>query len=128
VSALGLSTVVPVADLPAAVATWTALLGVEPTFVDGDRWAQFDVGGGRLALSGEGVPDLPGVMVKVDDLEDACRRARAEGLEVGEMAEGAHERRCVVRDQQGWPVVLYAKVPGEPLGSRGLGLAAAGVK
>ncbi len=110
-SALGLSTVVPVADLPMAVATWTALLGVEPTFVDGVRWAQFDVGGGRLALSGEGVPDLPGVMVKVDDLEDACRRARAEGLEVGEVTEGAHERRCVVWDQQGWPVVLYAKGP-----------------
>ena len=36
----------------AAAKVWAALLGVAPTFVDGDRWAQFDVNGKRIALAG----------------------------------------------------------------------------
>ena len=49
-AASSFSTVLPVEDLPAAVDYFRALLGVEPTFVDGDNWAQFDVGPRRIAL------------------------------------------------------------------------------
>ena len=35
-----------------AVGQWSTLLGVEPTFVDGDRWAQLDIGDTRLSLAG----------------------------------------------------------------------------
>ncbi len=37
-----LSFVLPVDDLSVAAAFWKELLGGDPTFVDGDRWAQFD--------------------------------------------------------------------------------------
>ncbi|HEX4183871.1 MAG TPA: hypothetical protein VHY34_11500, partial [Caulobacteraceae bacterium] len=76
----GVATVLPVDDVGAAAKVWTALLGVEPTFVDGDRWAQFDVGGRRIALAGtDRVSNLPGVMLKVVDLEAARATAEAQG-------------------------------------------------
>ena len=103
-----LSFVLPVDDLPGGVKFWTALLGTDPTFVDGDRWAQFDVGGSRLALAGTDRPaDLPGVMVKVTALEEARTTLEAAGCAVSEIVAGAHERRTVATDPAGWPVVLY---------------------
>jgi catechol 2,3-dioxygenase-like lactoylglutathione lyase family enzyme len=64
-----LSFVLPVDDLAVAVAFWKDLLGMDPTFVDGDRWAQFDHGGARLALAGKDrASDSPGVMLKVRGL------------------------------------------------------------
>lgn len=99
----------PSDDLARDVAVWSALLGAPPTFVDGDRWAQFDIAGKRLALAGtDQVADKAGVMLKVDDLAAAADRARAAGLRVGEEQAGAHERRCLVLDGQGSPIVLYA--------------------
>ena len=104
--------VLPVDDVAAAARIWAALLGVEPTFVDGDRWAQFDVGGRRIALAGtDRVSDQAGVMIRVGDLEAARVAATAAGLPVGEIQEGPHELRCVVTAPGGWPVVLYAPRP-----------------
>jgi hypothetical protein len=104
-----LSPLLPVDDLAAAVEAWSALLGVEPTFVDGERYAQFDVAGSRLALAGtDRAADVPAVMVKVGDLAAARERALASGLEAGDPQEGPHEVRCVVTGPGGWPVVLYA--------------------
>jgi hypothetical protein len=101
--------VLPVPDLAAAVAVWTTLLGTEPTFVDGDRWAQFDFNGRRLALAGsDRVAEVPGVMVKVGDLAAARERMEADGLAVGPVEQGPHEERCVADGPGGWPVVLYA--------------------
>jgi hypothetical protein len=71
--------------------------------------AQFDLNGRRLALSGaDRVADVPGVMVKVGDLEAARERLMADGLDVGPIDEGPHESRCVVEGPGGWPLVLYA--------------------
>ena len=59
------ATVIPVPDLHEAVAFWQQLLGTEPTFVDGDRWAQFDVGGRRISLAGaDRFADAPSVMLR----------------------------------------------------------------
>jgi catechol 2,3-dioxygenase-like lactoylglutathione lyase family enzyme len=110
-SAQSFSPVLPVPDLPGAVAFWSQLLGVEPTFVDGDRWAQFDVDGRRLALAGtDRFADEPGLMVKVDDVEDArgALAGAGAGAEVGPVQDGAHERRCTVTAPGGWSVVLYS--------------------
>ncbi|MBI1684080.1 VOC family protein [Caulobacter hibisci] len=94
-------------DLAKAVDLWTALLGAKPTFVDGDRWAQFDVAGKRLALAGsDRMSDVDGVMIKVDDLDAAVARLLAMGFEVDPIERGAHERRCLVL-VQGASVVLY---------------------
>jgi len=105
----GVSTMLPVDDVAAAAEVWSALLGVAPTFVDGDRWAQFDVAGRRIALAGtDRVSDRPGVMLKVADLDAARARAAGQGLTVGPVQQGPHELRCIVETPGGWPVVLYA--------------------
>jgi hypothetical protein len=106
------ATVLPVADLAASVAAWTKLLGTEPTFVDGDRWAQFDVAGARIALAGtDRTSDEPGLMLKVADLDTARAEALASGLEATEPEEGPHEIRTTVTGPDGVPVVLYAPRP-----------------
>jgi catechol 2,3-dioxygenase-like lactoylglutathione lyase family enzyme len=104
-----ITTVLPVADLASAVQTWSAVLGLEPTFVDGDRWAQFDAAGSRIALAGsDRVSDAAGLMLKVADLEAARAELTGLGLEVGEVEAGQHELRCLASGPDGAPVVLYA--------------------
>jgi hypothetical protein len=108
----GVATVLPVDDVAAAAEIWAALLGAAPTFVDGDRWAQFDVAGRRIALAGtDRVSNLPGVMLKVADLDAARARASGAGLTLGPVEEGPHELRCLVESPGGWPVVLYSPRP-----------------
>ena len=107
-----MSFVLPVDDMAAAVAFWKGLLGADPTFVDGDNWAQFDHAGSRLALAGKDrVADAAGLMVKVPDLDGALDGLRAAGVAVSDVSTGAHERRAVATGPGGEPVVLY-----EPLG------------
>lgn len=109
VTAERIAPVVPTDDLAGAVERWSALLGVAPTFVDGDRWAQFDVAGGRLALSGaDRVHDGPAVLVKVSDLDEARTRAQALGFRVGDITTGPHERRCVAVGPDGWAAILHS--------------------
>ncbi|MGH6957796.1 MAG: hypothetical protein ACREEW_14115 [Caulobacteraceae bacterium] len=89
-----IAAVLPVDDLGAAAKAWAAALGVAPTFVDGERWAQFDVAGGRLCLAGlDRASDSPGLMLKVADLEAARAALAAAGFSPGEIAQGPHERR-----------------------------------
>ena len=40
----GITTVFPVANIAAGVAKWREILGADPAFVDGERWAQFNIG------------------------------------------------------------------------------------
>lgn len=108
----GLTPVLPVDDIKSAVAVWSGLLGVAPTFVDGDGWAQFDVAGKRIALAGtDRTSDKAGLMIKVGDLAAAREAALAQGLEVTAIAEGGHELRCTLTAPGGWPVVLYSPKP-----------------
>ena len=108
-AALSITTVIPVPDLAAGVAEWSTILGVDPTFVDGDRWAQFDVGTTRLALSGTDRPDDEvGVMVKVDDMDVHVTGLRSAGLSVDDPTRGAHEMRSQVTHTDGSHTVLYS--------------------
>ena len=60
-TATSVSSVIPVTNMTAAVERWEQLLGLPPTFVDGDRWAQFYVGGrGSLWRAPTGPPKPPG--------------------------------------------------------------------
>ena len=105
----GVTPVLPVPDVAEAAKVWTALLGVAPTFVDGDRWAQFDVNGRRIALAGtDRASDQAGIMIKVNDLEAARSAALAAGLAVTEPVAGPHEARCTATAPGGWPVTFYA--------------------
>jgi hypothetical protein len=108
------SFVCPVADLAASVERWSALLEAAPTFVDGDRWAQFDLGPVRVALAGsDRASDAAALMVKVDDLEAARKVAAAGGFAVGEAEQGPHEVRCLIGEPGGPEAVLYAARPAE---------------
>lgn len=108
----GIATVLPVDDVAEAARLWEALLGVKPTFVDAPRWAQFDVGGRRIALAGtDRTSDKAGLMIKVGDLA-AARAAFADaGVPIGEVEEGPHELRCTGAGPGGWPVTLYTPKP-----------------
>src|SRR5579871_2306243 len=95
--------VLPVDDLAAAADALAALLGAGATFVDGERWAQFDVAGARIALAGsDRFDDSPGLMIKVDDCDAAAERLRAAGVAVSAVTAGAHERRAEVELPGGW--------------------------
>ena len=108
-TAARLHPVLPVDDLAEGVAFWTAALGAEPTFVDGDRWAQFDVGPHRLALAGrDRTADTAGVLVKVDDLDATRADLLDRGLDVTAIEQGPHERRCTATAPGGWVVTFYA--------------------
>ncbi|MBB2910810.1 hypothetical protein FHS43_002073 [Streptosporangium becharense] len=112
-AAFSLAPVIPCADLRKSAEVWAALLGAAPTFVDGGRWAQFDLASGRLALSGtDRVSSGPSVMVKVADVAAARAHAAELGLDAGPIETGPHEVRCVVSGPDGWDVVFYA--PGNP--------------
>ncbi|HVJ28410.1 MAG TPA: hypothetical protein VM493_12760 [Vicinamibacterales bacterium] len=104
----GVATVLPVDDLKTAVHTYETILGTGPTFVDGDRWAQFDLDGRRIALAGtDRVSDRPALMLKVDDLEAARTALVSAGLTPGDIEEGPHELRITAEGPGGWPIVVY---------------------
>ena len=108
-SAEKLSCVVPVDDLPAAVSWWSRTLGIEATFVDGDRWAQFALGGTRLALAGaDRSDDRAGILVKVADVEASRAELVSTGIEVSAIERGPHEFRCVLEGPGGVAVTLYS--------------------
>lgn len=108
----GIATVLPVKDVAAAAKQWAAVLGVEPTFVDAPRWAQFDIGGRRIALAGtDRMADAAGLMIKVGDLAAARDAFLAQGLRMGAIQEGPHEMRCAGEGPDGCPVMLYAPKP-----------------
>ena len=103
-----ISPVVPVADMASAVATWTTVLGVDPTFVDGDRWAQFDVAGARVALAGtDRASDDTSLMLKVQDAAASHAAFAAGGQAVGELVQGEHEVRFEIVGLDA-PVTVYS--------------------
>jgi hypothetical protein len=106
--ALSLASVFPAQHLDESVRFLAAVLGVAPTFVDGDRWAQFDLGGARLALaSGAESPGAAQVMVKVADAAATAGRLAAAGYDVAGPVAGPHEVRFSVTGPDGWSVVGY---------------------
>jgi catechol 2,3-dioxygenase-like lactoylglutathione lyase family enzyme len=108
VSIQNVATVLPVPDLAEGVAFWREVLGVEPTFVDGDRWAQFDVHGSRIALAGtDRFADAPSLMLKSVSLDAAREAFRVAGADASEIVDGAHERRFTATTPGGTTVAVY---------------------
>ncbi len=99
----------PAENLPAAVELLTALIG-EPTFVDGQRFAQFDANGTRIMLAGtDRDADVPFLAVKVDDLDATVNRLRTSGFTMSEPTRGPHERRATLRidSESSWYISVY---------------------
>ncbi|WP_406229603.1 VOC family protein [Nocardia sp. NBC_01009] len=109
-----LGTIFPADNLTAAIDLLTAVFGTKATFVDSDRWAQFDIGPARVMLAGtdrEG--DTPSLSAKVDDLDATLARLRAAGFAAADPVTGPHERRTSVRPtpDSPWAIVLYEPLP-----------------
>jgi predicted enzyme related to lactoylglutathione lyase len=86
------------------LAFYTSVLGSEPLFVDGERWAQFSHGGVTVALAGSSeVVDGAGrgwvLTLEVPDLAEAERRAlEAGGVVHARRDLGGHGTTVIVRD------------------------------
>ncbi|MCH1614083.1 MAG: hypothetical protein L7S47_00090 [Acidimicrobiales bacterium] len=103
------SVVIPVESMDEAVGQWSTLLGVEPTFVDGDRWAQLDIGDTRLSLAGsDRSSDEVGLLIKVSDARAARLSLIELGFKTGSMVSGSHEERFNVENLN-VPVTFYSK-------------------
>ncbi len=100
------SVVVGADALAVSVEFWKSVLGIDPTFVDGERWAQFDVGGARLSLgAGAERPATTSVMVAVDDLDGF--RASVAVAAASAVVDGPHERRVTFSGPAGETVIVY---------------------
>lgn len=106
------TTVLPVSDVRAAVDVWRTILGVEPAFVDGERWAQFNAGTTRIALAGgDQAQRAPAIMLKVDDLAAERARMAQSGASVSDIQAGPHELYFEVHATDGWRATFYCAKP-----------------
>ena len=102
--------VIPVDDMDLAVEIWGQLLGVPPTFVDGDKWSQFDAGVGRVCLAGtdRNWSSTAGMFkTQRGRLEEAAQTLERLGFSSSAVEHGEHERRCVLTGGSDVTVVLY---------------------
>ncbi|MFF5257872.1 VOC family protein [Actinomadura viridis] len=100
--------IVPAADLEAQLAFYGSL-GLTTRFRDGDRYAALTDGATTIGLADASQQPVPGrvlLSIEVDDLDAHLAR-----LPAGEPVTGPHERRAVVTDPGGNPVVLYERLP-----------------
>ncbi len=99
----------PSENLSATVELLSALVGV-PTVHDGDRWAQFDIGGTRVMLAGTDRDEqTPFLAIKVDNLDETLDMLRTKGFAVADPHTGPHERRAVIRPagETSWHIAVY---------------------
>jgi predicted enzyme related to lactoylglutathione lyase len=102
--------VVPAADLSASLSFYATYFGLQPRFVDGERWATLANEGSALSLgAGDQAPASghPQLMFKTDDIERA-RRVLGDRAESG-IIEGPHERLLRVTDPGGASIVIYVR-------------------
>lgn len=102
-------------DLDASIALWTETLGFTLKFRDGSHYAALDGGSVTIALATSIDHPMPGkvvVGIKTDDVDGAAAAMEAMGGAIVKAAyDDAHERRAVVYDDQGNPVVFYSPLP-----------------
>ena len=106
-------------DLGKSVQFYRDVLGLPLKFQDGDRWAQFDIGGTSFSISsandGRAVPGQGAVTIfEVNDLEAAFTTLRERGASIeGELVDmGDHGRYFTVLDPSGSPVQLFQRANG----------------
>lgn len=99
-------------DLDASIDFYVDTLGMTLKFRDGAHFAALDGGSVTLALATSIDHPMPGKVVpgiRTDDVDAAAAAVEAKG---GAIVKGpyddAHERRAVVYDAQGNPLVFYA--------------------
>jgi predicted enzyme related to lactoylglutathione lyase len=101
-------------DVTRAVRFYTEALGMAVKFQDGERWAQFDLGGVGFAIASP--QELPveksgSVLVfEVDDVAPTMDAVVAGGGAIVEQRDmGSHGRVVTVRDPEGNVLQLFAR-------------------
>ncbi|WP_326553839.1 VOC family protein [Micromonospora sp. NBC_01813] len=105
--------IVPAGSLDAQLGFYTRL-GLTVKFRDGDRYAALTDGAVTIGLADASQQPVAGrtlLSVQVDDLDGCVAQLVAVGATAGETVTGAHERRVVVFDPAGNPVVVYERLP-----------------
>jgi predicted enzyme related to lactoylglutathione lyase len=108
------STYVATRNMEASTTFYQQALGLRLKFRDGDRWAQFDVGGANFALSSpaEAADGAQGAVV-VFETEDLAAQTNAVlaagGTLVGERDMGSHGRVATFSDPQGSRFQVFAR-------------------
>lgn len=107
------SILLPATVLGTDLSFYRALLGVEPLFVDGGRYAALPPSDGvglALAAGEEAVADRPALVLRTADLDAAVRRVvELGGSVLAKPVQGPHELRAVVADPCGNPLVISQK-------------------
>lgn len=104
-----------VAERPAELhAFYTAALGLQLKFNDGERWYQYGVGTGNVSLAcrEEAVPATSGMVMvfEVEDFTSAQERIAAAGGQVLGMRDmGSHGAVLSLRDPEGNVVQLFRR-------------------
>lgn len=105
--------VVPADDLDAMAGFYGDVLGLSARFRDGDRYLAVTDGSVTLGLAGAEEQPVPGavtISLEVVDLAALLEAVRELGHRVGEVVEGAHERRAVVQDPSGTWLCVYERL------------------
>ncbi|MFC8848839.1 MULTISPECIES: VOC family protein [unclassified Micromonospora] len=105
--------IVPAGDLDAQLAFYTGL-GLTVRFRDGDRYTALTDGTVTIGLADASQQPVAGrtlLSVEVDDLDACVARLVAAGATAGAPQAGPHERRTVVVDPAGNPIVVYERTP-----------------
>ena len=102
-------------DLDESIRFYSETLGMALKFRDGSHYAALDGGSVTLALATAVDHPMPGkvvVGIKTTDVDAAARAVEDNG---GAIVKGpyndAHERRAVVYDHKGNPLVFYSPLP-----------------
>lgn len=102
-------------DLDESIRFYTETLGMTLKFRDGAHYAAIDGGSITVAVATDIDHPLPGKVVpgiKTADVDAAAEKIEADG---GGIVKGpyndAHERRVVVYDNKGNPLVFYSPLP-----------------
>ncbi|WP_238010529.1 VOC family protein [Dactylosporangium sp. AC04546] len=104
--------IVPADDLDAQLAFYTAL-GLTTRFRDGDRYAAVTDGAVTVGLADASQQPVAGrtvLSIQVDDLDACLARLAAAGSAAAEPVTGPHERRALVTDPAGNPLVVYERL------------------
>lgn len=99
-------------DLDESVRFYADFMRFPIAFRDGADFAAFETGSVRLALAATRDHPVPGqavVAIKTADVDASVAAVESNGgVVVREPYEDAHERRAIVRDDQGNPLVFYS--------------------
>lgn len=105
---------IPVDDIGAAIDFYGRQFGFSLKFRDGDRYAALDGGTVVVALtaSSESITGKGAALsIQVDDVDTFVEAARLRGTTILRAVEqGPHERRAVLADPSGQPIVVSSKI------------------